>query len=1186
MANGDTRRLKVIVTGDSGSAQQAVEQVGSAAEKTESKLAKLTSSIIGWGVKGAVAFGAIAGAAATMGIKTAAQLEQVSVGFTTMLGSGQKAQKFMKELQDFANKTPFEFTELTSSAQQLLAMGFSAKKIIPMLRAVGDAVAAMGGTAENVDSIVRAFSQMQAKGKIAGDELMQLTEQGVPALQLLADGFHVSTTKMQDMITKGLVPSSKAIPILINGLENGSKHVKGFAGMMDKQSETMNGKWSTLMDTMQMGLGNIAMNFLPAAKKGIDTLSSAFGNFFAGIQGKGPMDGFKGKLNEIGLGVMAMISAFKEGDVTSDGLVGKFELMGVRAKQLMEALQGLSSGIIHVIDWLKEHNRISTVLIATTVALIAVTKTHAIVTGIQAAGGLLAMFKNLALVQSIMKVVTAVQWAYNGAVAAASYLQIAGYLGAVVVQQKLMAVWTKIVTAAQWLWDAALAANPIGLVVIAIAAFIGAIILLWKHSDGFQKWVKGVLWPSLQKAWTQLKDIAMTVANAVVAAWNFIKNGTVNAWNATVNAVMGAVHAVRDTIVGAFTATKNTVVAVFTAIGSVISTVVGAVLRFFQPLINVFATLGGIIWGFYTAVWKIVWILIQIAVKVFIAWFQSYVMPAIAGVMIAIAAGVQVLKAAWDSAWHAIMAVVGAVVDWFNNTIVASLTKALNQLKSVMQVVGNFFSSAWHVIQAAMDKVRNWVMTVLVPSISRAWAQLQAIGNVLSNFFGSMWNSIKNKVSAAISVIAGPIIAQFNRALNTMRGWLNAFRAGWNIIFDAVQSKVTNVMNGVIRGFQMARDGIKKAWDAIQNIVKAPVNFVVNSVYNDRIRPMWNGIAEKFGVKTRLDTIKGFARGGTVGSGYGTKDDQPAMLTRGEGILTTKEMKKLGGKKGFNDFRAAIAQYNSGGIVGDGNGLIGTVTGWGKSALGKLKDIVQGIAGPVVRPLVNAAKGFINDHLATGGVSGLMRSGGNTMLDKLMSWVTGKDKEMGSIGGAGGAGMGWKKQQALISAAFPGLSMISGFRQGATTLSGNQSYHALGRAVDYPPNRALALWIRSHFGSATKELITPWNELNLHNGKPHKYTGAVWNQHNFAGGNAHDHWAMDTASTVQPGWFTGYNGTGKPETLVNSDKIGAGVTIQNLIVNVGSGATNTDAKRIAKEIRDELLTLSRRNGGRVGLPKN
>lgn len=131
-----------------------------------------------------------------------------------------------------------------------------------------------------------------------------------------------------------------------------------------------------------------------------------------------------------------------------------------------------------------------------------------------------------------------------------------------------------------------------------------------------------------------------------------------------------------------------------------------------------------------------------------------------------------------------------------------------------------------------------------------------------------------------------------------------------------------------------------------------------------------------------------------------------------------------------------------------------------------------------------------------------------TLVDK--DWAT---AGVGDLGGSGG-GNGWKWQMQVLRQRFPGLPLISGYRPGSRTLSGNRSYHSVGRAVDLPPRRDVAQWIRSTYGARTKELITPYNDLNLHNGKPHRYTGAIWNQHNFAGGNAHDHWAFKQGGLV------------------------------------------------------------------------
>lgn len=1125
MAANDTRRLRVVVTGDSGDAQEALEQVGEAADQTESKLMTLTRTLAMWAGRGAIAIGAVGAAAVTMGVSTASQLEQVEVGFTTMLGSAQKAQKFMKELQDFAAATPFEFTELVGSAQRFLAMGFAAKDVIPMLTAVGDAVAAMGGSAESVDAVTRALGQMQAKGKVSGEELMQLTEQGIPALKILADSYGVTTMDMSKMIEKGQVLSDKAIPLLIKGLRDGTANVKGFGGMMEKQSATMQGKWSTFMDTLRMGLGNIATKFLPMMKVGIEVLSKAFSNFFAGLEGKGKLKGFSGTINELGLGIRAFIAALKDGDVTSDGLVGKFELMGAAINGVIAAFRTgtttsggwrgvleniavvagkLVAAIKEVVGWissfagfLKQNETAAWAFWGALSALLIVTKAHAAVLAVQAAGGMVAMIKNMSLVTSITKVATAVQWAYNGAMVAANYLKFAGGIAILTAAQKVWNGVTKVATAIQWAFNAAWAANPIGLIVLAVAAAVGAIILLWKKSDTFRNFVLNVLWPALKAAWNGIKVAFVAVVDALVAAWNWLKNAFMAAWN---------------------------------AIWGFLKPIITGIVNFFTPLFNVIAKIAQVIWGFYTAAWKIVWILIQVAVKAVIAYFQNLVIP---------------------------------FFMFLFNTIKGH----------VMFFYNNVWKPIWDGIRWAVKKVTDWITGSVIPTFQRNWQLLKIGVQLLWQAFVQRWNAIKERVQSVISAIVGPISNMLNRGIQTIRNWLTGLKNWWDNLFNGIKSKTSSVMDGVVAAFNKGKDGIKKAWDAIVSTAKAPINFVINEVYNNRIRTLWNKVAEKFGIKTRLDAISGFARGGIIGKGYGTRDDQLALLTRGEGILTTKEMRKLGGPRGFQEFRASLAQYNKGGIVG-GDGL----GGWISSLANKGKDIFQGIAGMAIKPLVNTLRNFINNNLSRDGFTGLLRSGSNTILDKLVSWVAGKDKEIGAIGGAGGA-IGWAAMRNLISARFPGLGMISGFRPGAITVTGNRSYHAMGRAVDYPPVRALAAWIRGTFGAKTKELITPWQDLNLHNGRPHRYTGSVWNTHSFAGGNAHVHWAMDSASVVQPGWFAGYNGTGKPETLVNADLIP-----QPLEIHIHNHGVGNMSEQDAKKIRNELLRLAGRNGGRTGLP--
>ena len=193
-------------------------------------------------------------AIASTSISFNAQMEQARIGFTTMLGSAERAEAFLSDMAEFAAKTPFEFPELLDASKRMLAYGFAAEDVLPTMEAVGNASAAVGLGTEGINRIILALGQMRAKGKLSAEEMRQLTETGIPAWEILAEAMNKTTAEIMDMQQKGLIPAHEAIQILIEGMN------KRFPDMMKNMENTWEGVTSTIKDVWRMTIGAVTQN--------------------------------------------------------------------------------------------------------------------------------------------------------------------------------------------------------------------------------------------------------------------------------------------------------------------------------------------------------------------------------------------------------------------------------------------------------------------------------------------------------------------------------------------------------------------------------------------------------------------------------------------------------------------------------------------------------------------------------------------------------------------------------------------------------------------------------------------------------------------------------------------------------------------------------------------------------------
>ncbi|WP_417373428.1 tape measure protein [Glutamicibacter protophormiae] len=136
----------------------------------------------------------------------------------TIMGDGKLANAQMDKLDAFARNSPFAKDVFIKSQQQLLGFGVEAKKVIPIMDAVQQAVAATGGSSDDVGALVDVLAKVKGQGKITGETLQQLGERGIDAASIIGDSMGKSGQQIRDEISKGAIGADQALEILTKGL--------------------------------------------------------------------------------------------------------------------------------------------------------------------------------------------------------------------------------------------------------------------------------------------------------------------------------------------------------------------------------------------------------------------------------------------------------------------------------------------------------------------------------------------------------------------------------------------------------------------------------------------------------------------------------------------------------------------------------------------------------------------------------------------------------------------------------------------------------------------------------------------------------------------------------------------------------------------------------------------------------
>jgi len=268
-----TKRLEQAANGAQNSIRRTnkgIRDTGRVADRASKGVNKL-----GKAVRGLIA-GFTAVQAFKFVIFKTAELERQTKSLQVLTGSLGNARNIIAELQQFGAVTPFTSAELIETAKRLKAFGFETEQVVDVTKRLADVA---GATGADLGGIATAFGQIQAKGRLQGEELLQLQERGVGLQDELQKMYGLTADEFRKALEGGRISADAVNLALQNITDTGGKYANGAIA----QSETLAGKFSTLTDNVERLAQKIGEMLAPSLRDALTVANNLVTSINQGI---------------------------------------------------------------------------------------------------------------------------------------------------------------------------------------------------------------------------------------------------------------------------------------------------------------------------------------------------------------------------------------------------------------------------------------------------------------------------------------------------------------------------------------------------------------------------------------------------------------------------------------------------------------------------------------------------------------------------------------------------------------------------------------------------------------------------------------------------------------------------------------------------------------------------------------
>lgn len=223
--------------------KRKLRQAGDGLAKFGKKAKKAGKSMASFGAKLTAGLTVPLAGLGVFALKQSASLETLGVAFETMTGSAEKGGKLLETITKFTATTPFKLEGVGQATKKLLAFQVSIEDMTPTLRELGDIAS---GTDAPLADLAAIFGKTKAKGKLMTEEILQLSDRGIPIIKELAEVMNVSEDAILDLASK----SKLSFGLMQRAFDKMTSKGGVFFESTLKQSKTLAGRWSTLADNI------------------------------------------------------------------------------------------------------------------------------------------------------------------------------------------------------------------------------------------------------------------------------------------------------------------------------------------------------------------------------------------------------------------------------------------------------------------------------------------------------------------------------------------------------------------------------------------------------------------------------------------------------------------------------------------------------------------------------------------------------------------------------------------------------------------------------------------------------------------------------------------------------------------------------------------------------------------------